>query len=205
MELENISAYPEVCHKILRDLSEKLPEHLTYHCLDHTIDVANVCNHYIDYYMIADRPARLIRIAAVGHDYGYIFGPYEHEERSIAEIRPMLTDYTEAEIKVIEGLIRATKVPQKPQNLYEEIIADADLDYLGRDDYKTLSERLYEEFLHFGVVEDRQDWLEVQINFLENHKFHTDWAKMHRVDSKQQLLQRLRDARDTQSRSQRAS
>ena len=205
MELENISAYPEVCHKILKDLSEKLPDHLTYHCLDHTIDVANVCNHYIDYYMIADRPARLIRIAAVGHDYGYIFGPEAHEERSIAEIRPMLTDYTEAEISVIEGLIRATKVPQKPQNLYEEVIADADLDYLGRDDYKELSEGLYREFLHFGVVKNQQDWIEVQLRFLENHKYHTDWARLNRSNAKQQVIQRLRDADKSQNLSQRAS
>ncbi len=55
MELENISAYPEVCHKILNDLSKKLPGHLTYHCLEHTIDVANVCNRYIDYYMVSER------------------------------------------------------------------------------------------------------------------------------------------------------
>ena len=205
MELENISAYPEVCHKILKDLTEKLPGHLTYHCLEHTIDVANVCNQYIDYYMIAERPARLIRIAAVAHDYGYIFGPKEHEERSIVEIRPMLGEYSDSEIEVIEGLIRATKVPQKPRNLYEEILADADLDYLGRDDYDQLSEGLRKEFLHFGVIQNEQDWLEIQIKFLENHKFHTSWAKMHRSDAKQRVIQKLRDALGSQNLSKKAS
>lgn len=205
MELENISAYPEVCHKILKDLTEKLPGHLTYHCLEHTIDVANVCNQYIDYYMIAERPARLIRIAAVAHDYGYIFGPKEHEERSIVEVRPMLGEYSDSEIEVIEGLIRATKVPQKPRNLYEEILADADLDYLGRDDYDQLSEGLRKEFLHFGVIQNDQDWLEVQIKFLERHKFHTSWAKMHRSDAKQRIIQKLRDALGSQNLSKKAS
>lgn len=192
MDLINRKAYPEVCHRILEDLSEKLPKHLTYHCLDHTLDVANVCNAYIDYYMVSKEVADLIRIAAVSHDYGYIFGPREHEERSIQEVRPMLTDYSEKQLKVIDGLIRATKVPQKPQNLYEEILADADLDYLGRPDYPELSEGLYREFLFFGVVQNQADWLDVQIRFLESHHFHTDWAKRNRSTSKQEVLQGLK-------------
>ncbi len=193
MELENSKAYPKVCHKILAELKQKLPAHLTYHRYEHTIDVANVCNHYIEYYMIADHIAELIRIAAVSHDYGYLFSPKEHEERSIVEVRPFLADYSDTQIALIDGMIRATKVPQQPQNLYEEIIADADLDYLGRDDYGELSEGLREEFLHFGVIKNDRDWLEIQIKFLENHKFHTDWAKAHRSDAKQRVLQRLRD------------
>lgn len=191
MDLNNRKAYPEVCHRILEDLAEKLPGHLSYHSIGHTIDVANVCNSYIDYYMIADRVANLIRIAAVAHDYGYIYGPREHEERSIAGVRPMLTGYPEKEIAVIEGLIRATKVPQKPQNLYEEILADADLDYLGREDYPGLSEGLYREFLYFGVVQNETDWLDVQIRFLESHSFHTYWAKQNRSARKQEVLDRL--------------
>ncbi|MGA9240175.1 MAG: HD domain-containing protein, partial [Robiginitalea sp.] len=83
MELENKKAYPKVCHQILDELSEKLPDYLHYHRLNHTIDVANVCNFYIDYYLLSKRVANLIRIAAVVHDYGYIFDPKEHEERSI--------------------------------------------------------------------------------------------------------------------------
>jgi len=205
MELENINAYPEVCHKILDDLTEKLPGHLTYHSLSHIIDVANVCNRYIDYYMVSERAARLIRIAAVAHDYGYIYTPVEHEERSIVEIHPLLNGYSDSEISVISGLIRATKVPQQPQNLYEEIIADADLDYLGRDDYGAISEGLYKEFLHFGVVKNESDWLELQVKFLDGHRFNTSWAKMHRSDSKQRVLQKLRNELNSRNLSKKAS
>jgi len=205
MKLENSSAYPEVCHKILEELSQKLPEHLTYHNLDHIIDVANGCNYYIDYYMISDRVADLIRIAAVAHDYGYVFTPVEHEERGIKEIRPMLGKYSEPEIALINGMIRATKVPQKPQNLYEEILADADLDYLGRDDYGPISDGLYKEFLHFGVVKNEIDWLQLQIRFLENHTFHTDWAKKNRTKAKLERLQRLRDTLSAKDPARKAS
>jgi hypothetical protein len=104
----------------------------------------------------------------------------------------MLTEYSDKEIAVIEGLIRATKVPQKPQNLYEEIISDADLDYLGREDYPQLSKNLYEEFLYFGVVENQTDWLDLQIRFLEGHQFHTDWAKKNRTENKQKVIDGLK-------------
>ena len=192
MELDNKKAYPKVCFQILDELTERLPDYLHYHCLNHTIDVSNVCNFYIDYYLLSDRVANLIRIAAVAHDFGYIFDPKEHEERSIVEVRPMLTEYSDKEIAVIEGLIRATKVPQKPQNLYEEIISDADLDYLGREDYPQLSKNLYEEFLYFGVVENQTDWLDLQIRFLEGHQFHTDWAKKNRTENKQKVIDGLK-------------
>lgn len=192
MELDNKKAYPKVCHQILDELSERLPDYLHYHCLNHTIDVSNVCNFYIDYYLLSDRVANLIRIAAVAHDYGYIFDPKEHEERSIVEVRPMLTEYSDKEIAVIDGLIRATKVPQKPKNLYEEILSDADLDYLGREDYPQLSQGLYEEFLYFGVVENQTDWLDLQIRFLESHQFHTDWAKSNRAANKRKVLDGLK-------------
>jgi len=203
MELDNKKAYPKVCHQILDELSERLPDYLHYHSLNHTIDVANVCNFYIDYYILSDRVANLIRIAAVAHDYGYIFDPKEHEERSIIEVRPMLTEYSDKEIAVIDGLIRATKVPQKPQNLYEQILSDADLDYLGREDYPQLSEALYEEFLYFGVVENQTHWLDVQIRFLEGHQFHTDWAKNNRTENKHQVIDGLKAKVSASERSSR--
>ncbi|MBT8205330.1 MAG: HD domain-containing protein [Eudoraea sp.] len=192
MELNNKKAYPLICLEILEDLSEKLPEYLTYHCLDHMIDVANVCDLYINYYKIGKPEADLLRIAAVSHDYGYLYAPKNHEERGIIGIAPRLEkDYSKKEIDFISGLIRATRIPQNPQSFYEEIMADADLDYLGREDYDKWSERLYQEFLHYGVVHNNVEWLEVQIKFLENHHYHTDLAKEKRADTKNQKLQEL--------------
>jgi predicted metal-dependent HD superfamily phosphohydrolase len=205
MDLNNRQAYPEICHRILEDLSQSLPDYLSYHCIGHTLDVANVCDDYINYYMIPERAANLIRIAAVAHDFGYIYGPKDHEERSILEIRPKLSAYSEKEILVIEGLIRATKVPQKPVSLYEQILADADLDYLGREDYPELSEGLYREFLHFGVVQNESDWLDVQIRFLEGHHFHTDWAKRNRSENKLKVLQGLQDKTSLTNKAKKAS
>jgi predicted metal-dependent HD superfamily phosphohydrolase len=196
MELHNKESYPKLCFDLLEEMSEKFPSHLTYHTIEHIIDVANVCDHYIRNYQIQDDLARLIRIAAISHDYGYIFSPEQHEERSIVELRPKLNgSYKENDIELINGMIRATKVPQKPKNFYEEILADADLDYLGRDDYDQLSQKLYQEFLHYGVVSNDEQWLEVQINFLESHHYHVSFALENRTEKKRQKLSELKDLR----------
>lgn len=196
MELHNKVSYPKLCFDLLEEMSEKFPNHLTYHTIEHIIDVANVCDHYIRHYGIDDDVARLIRIAAISHDYGYIFSPEEHEERSIVELRPKLNaSFSQEDIELINGMIRATRVPQKPGNFFEEIVADADLDYLGRDDYDKLSSKLYQEFLHYGVVSNDEQWLELQINFLENHRYHVSLAIENRVFKKQQKLSELKNLR----------
>lgn len=195
MVLSNKKAYPEICFRILKDLEENLPAHLTYHALEHTIDVANVCNNYIKHNNIDEGMAKLLRIAAVSHDYGYIVSPINHEERSIIAIEPYLRNVlTTDEINIVNGLIRATKVPQQPKTFFEEIIADADLDYLGREDYDKLSNKLYKEFLHFDFVSDEKEWLNLQIKFLEKHHYHTRYARTYREVLKAQKLKELKTA-----------
>lgn len=196
MILRNKNAYPKICFKIIEALTEKLPDYLAYHCIDHIIDVANICEDYIKYYDVPKEMAKLIRIAAVSHDYGYIESPFDHEELGIVDLQPILSPVlTHEEIEVINGMIRATKIPQKPKTLYEQIVADADLDYLGRKDYDKLSANLFKEFLHFDVVTNEKEWLDLQISFLENHNFHTEWAKKNRNKIKSEKLEELKSIR----------
>ena len=197
MILRNKYSYPRICYDLLERLSKQLPDYLSYHCLDHTIDVANSSNMYIEYYGIGEDDANLIKVAAIAHDLGYIESPVEHEERSVEMLSGIICnyDYTDHEIEQINGMIRATKIPQKPKNFLEEIIADADLDYLGRDDYDEWSNRLYHEFLHFKVVKNEKEWVDAQINFLKNHRYHTQWAIDNRVKSKMDTLQKLHEQR----------
>jgi predicted metal-dependent HD superfamily phosphohydrolase len=192
MTLDHKNAYPEICFQILDELKEKLAPYLSYHCYEHSIDVANVCDKYIERYHIDDNMAKLIRIAAICHDFGYTVSPIDHEERSITLIEPMLRPIlTKEEIALVNGMIRATKVPQQPKTLYDKILADADLDYLGRDDYDELSEKLNQEFLHFGVIKTERQWLDFQIKFLETHEYHTLYAKWNRRKLKLNKLKEL--------------
>lgn len=193
MTLNNKKTYPAVCFHILEELKGKLAPYLSYHCYEHIIDVANVCDKYITLYNIPDDMAKLIRIAAISHDFGYTVSPIDHEERSITLIEPLLKPVlTTEEIALVNGMIRATKVPQQPKTFYDKILADADLDYLGRHDYDTLSENLHQEFLHFGVVKTEREWLDLQIKFLESHHYHTLFGKWNRRKLKMKKLKELK-------------
>ena len=193
MTLDNKKTYPDICFKILDELKEKLAPSLSYHSYGHIIDVANVCDRYIRIYSIDDSIAKLIRIAAISHDFGYTVSSIDHEELSITLIEPMLRPILKnEEIALVNGMIRATKVPQKPKTFYDKILADADLDYLGRNDYDDLSENLHQELLHFGVIKTKQEWLDLQINFLEKHTYHTLYAKWNRRNLKLKKLKELK-------------
>ncbi|TYA52147.1 HD domain-containing protein [Formosa maritima] len=193
MTLDNEKTYPDICFQILDELKRKLAPYLSYHSYNHIIDVANVCNNYIKLYKIDDDMAKLIRIAAICHDFGYTVSPIDHEERSITLIEPKLRPIlTQEEIDIVSGMIRATKIPQQPKTFYDKILADADLDYLGRNDYDKLSENLHQEFLYFGVIKTEREWLDLQIKFLENHKYHTLFAKWNRRKLKLKKLKELK-------------
>ena len=100
-------------------------------------------------------------------------------------------NFSENEIEKINSIIRATKIPQKPTNILENIIGDSDLDYLGTAAFYTISETLYEESLAFGIIASREEWDILQIKFLQNHQYHTPFAQKFREPVKQKHLYEL--------------
>ncbi len=75
----------------------------------------------------------------------------------------------------------------------EEIICDADLDYLGRDDFWEISESLYRELQAYNKVSAEIDWNKLQIAFLERHRYHTEYAMENRQPEKEMRIQELKD------------
>jgi uncharacterized protein len=88
-------------------------------------------------------------------------------------------------------MIMATKIPQQPKNHLEEIICDADLDYLGTDDYPVISKTLFKEMEHLRPLTETR-WLEIQVGFLEAHHYFTATATKARKRKKEATLQRLK-------------
>ena len=97
------------------------------------------------------------------------------------------------DIEVVNQLILATEVPQNPKNHMEEIICDVDLDYLGRSDFYEISEQLFKELVAYNNIGSKREWNKTQIKFLENHKFHTDFAKKNRQPQKEKRIMELKE------------
>ncbi len=160
---------------IIDKLRTELPTHFTYHSVNHTLDVYNAAERIGLREGIGHGEMQLLLTAAWFHDSGFLFGPEEHEEQSCRIARETLPGfgYTENEIYTVCELICATKVPQLPHNHLEQILADADLDYLGRDDFWIISDTLYQELLFAGKINNKTEWDFVQVKFMEQHHFFT--------------------------------
>jgi len=168
---------------------------LTYHTWEHVLSVLDVCNQYAKRYKIVGRDAHLLRTAALIHDIGFLWTYSDHEDQGVIFTAEELPGwgYSKSEIKRIQGMILSTQIPQKPKNVYEQIICDADLDYLGTDQFYTIGETLFQEFKAMGQIKSREDWNKLQINFLKGHSYHTPYAKKYREPVKQKHLQDLID------------
>ena len=159
--------------KVLADLDEKLAPLLTYHCRAHTEDVLFHTERIALSENINDpRLLLLMKIAALFHDTGFIEIYMGHEEQSCEIMVETLKDldFEQPEIELMSNMIMATKMPQSPKPLQEMVLCDADLDYLGRDDFPVINKRLKNELLAFGFIKDLNEWNELQVNFLGKHQ-----------------------------------
>jgi hypothetical protein len=94
------------------------------------------------------------------------------------------------EIDAICEMIMATRIPQTPTNLMQEILCDADLDYLGRDDYFMISDRLLMEIKRTNDL-NSNDWQKLQLDFFNKHQYFTSSANSNRLQGKQINAQKI--------------
>jgi predicted metal-dependent HD superfamily phosphohydrolase len=85
--------------------------------------------------------------------------------------------FTSAQISRVNNMILATRLPQSPRDLVESILADADLDVLGRDDFFERSELLRLEIAALGRLIPPREWAESQLRFISQHVYFTQAAK----------------------------
>ncbi|MBT8264270.1 MAG: HD domain-containing protein [Eudoraea sp.] len=188
-----MKGYNKLRNQALYRLKEELTDDHHYHGLAHTIDVLKVCNAYIKRENIGTLNAKLLRIAALYHDVGFISVYERHEDESarIAKKDMENLGMDKHSVKVVLNLIMATKTPQAPQTILEKIICDADLDYLGREDYYEISNKLYQELKAFKLVSNKEEWIQQQISFLKAHTYHTQFARKNRQPEKERRIKEL--------------
>lgn len=179
----------------LARLEQELSHELLYHSLAHTCDeVVPAVERLAQLEGISQQELLLLRTAAYYHDIGFIQQRDDHEAASIAIARAILPDccYTPEDIAVVAGIIQATKLPQSPHTLLERIMADADLDSLGRLDFLPRSMALRSELAAFGADLPLRDWYRQQLQFLSHHQYFTASASKQRDRGKQNNIALLR-------------
>jgi uncharacterized protein len=188
-----MQGYLKLRKHVLDKLRGELPQYLAYHGMNHTLDVSNVCEQYIRREKLGERDRYLLRMGAIVHDMGFLIGAVNHEAVGAEMAGALMKDLGMKQdvINEVKGLVMATKIPQTPLNDLQKIICDADLDYLGRDDYPTISVKLFAELKHMNIITTEEQWKNLQINFLKAHQFQTSFAKKNREPKKQYWLKKL--------------
>ena len=180
---------------IVKRLKKELPDNLHYHDLRHTTDVCAAVERLALMEGIEGDDIFLLKTAALYHDAGFVHQYANNEDIGAALAREVLPrfGYTEDQINTICKLIQATKVPQKPSNHLEQIICDADLDYLGGDEFHFIADKLKRELMERDIVQYDKQWDELQIKFLTAHTYFTKTAIRLRQANKLERIQEIRD------------
>lgn len=178
----------------LEQLATGLPPNLYYHSVAHTEDVCHAASVLAHMEGVEGDDVLLLQTAAAYHDVGFLWQYHMNEPRAAELARTTLPGFgfAQDQIEVIAGLIMATQVPQKPHTHLEQIMCDADLDYLGREDFYMNAHGLYREWSAHGTQMSLRQWYELQLEFLQSHHYFTAAANTLRNSGKQRHIAEIR-------------
>lgn len=178
-------------------IAARKPTWMKYHDFNHAKSVVHACKAIGAALNLDQESLDIVEIAAWFHDVGYLDGIDGHEERSADTATLFLSEngYPERNIALVAGCIRATKMPQDPKNLLEQVLCDADISHLARTDYVELSGRVRSEIEHrMRVKLTDLEWFSMNIDFVASHRYFTDYAKRRFEPQRKANLARLRKA-----------
>jgi uncharacterized protein len=175
-------------------LQEKLGPAFHYHDLAHTLDVYESVKRIASLEGVDPNVVTLLEAAALFHDTGMTEKYDDHETVSANLCRTILPGFG-FDLDAIDRvcrLIMATKPPTGPVSLEEQIMCDADLDYLGRGDFFMRSFQLKEEWEQLGIGKyDPVEWLKTETDFLRKHNYYTETSRSTRGPGKAMNLEYL--------------
>lgn len=160
--------------------ADQLPDDMFFHNLIHTglvvkaaCEIGAVCE-------VEKQEMIILQIAAWFHDTGYCYIYDGHEDKSISNAVTFLKQLKADEkfINSVTGCIDATRMPQKPESLIQQILCDADMYHLSVDNYLSYSENLRKEWkAKMGKSYSNIEWRELNVTMLVNHKYFTDYGQ----------------------------
>lgn len=185
---------------IINKLKALLPEDILYHDVAHTLNVEKAALRYALLEGLKENEIMLLQTAVLYHDAGFIIQYDDNEEFAIQLAKSTLPTfgYSTEQIQTVCSIILSTSYQTKPTNILEEIMCDADHDYLGRADYHSIVKKLRTELENYGKVMNDETWINYQINYLENiHCYYTSTAQNIRSQAKKARINELKSALDS--------
>lgn len=180
---------------ILKKLEKELPKNLYYHNYHHTLDVLEAAGIYGGMEKINEEEMILLKTAALYHDSGFLDKYSQNEEASVRIVEEVLPKYrySPGQLETVKNMILCTEIPQKPRTILEKILCDADLDYLGRNDFYMTGICLLREWNENGLATTLREWYIRELYFLQQHEYFTRSAFKLRNGLKLLHLKQIKD------------
>jgi uncharacterized protein len=179
----------------VKQLFETHPDSFLYHNLQHTKDVVDMVKDISENSGTNEEQEEVLLIAAWFHDTGYPHNILHHEEKSaeIAQEYLERVSFPAAKIKTVKELILSTRIPQNPGTLTEKIICDADIAYIGHDDFINRISSLRDEWVQtIKKTFTDEEWIKQNIDFIEANFFHTEYARQKFGEARKKNLSLLK-------------
>ena len=180
---------------ISRYFEKTISRQLPYHNKTHTENVVAAVTKIGNHYQLNEHDFFVVIAAAWFHDMGYYLGEANgHEQAGANMAAGFLKDngVDDATIEQVKACIMATQMPQRPNNLLEQIVCDGDLFHLGTDNFVNLNKQMRKEA---ESSKDRditkKSWRQGTILLLQTHHFHTDYGRLLLDQKKQENLEKL--------------
>ena len=177
--------------------SSHIDVRIIYHDRTHTEQVVEAARMIAQHYQLNERDFFIVNVAAWFHDTGYFKGgALGHEERGAEMAAAFLTGtgVDAGAIQSVRGCILATQIPQKPANLLENIVCDADLFHLGTDQFSERNKLMRKEMEALTDKKiSKDEWRRSTIRLLESHRYQTDYCRLLLNEKKQENLDKLRE------------
>lgn len=152
-----------------------------YHNLEHTMHVMEASIFLADAIKLSYENTEIVLLAAMFHDTGCWENELKnHEIKSQAIARTFLekNEVAEAIILQVEACILATRFPQRPRNVMQRILCDADLSHFAQNDFLAKSMALRKEMKIFGMPKKKElEWIKETLELVKSHEYHTLQAK----------------------------
>ncbi|RBQ09063.1 Pycsar system effector family protein [Pedobacter miscanthi] len=191
--------YKQLQEDVKTHVSEYFHTHndprLVYHNFEHTQEVVNAAQQIANHYQLNEQDFFTVTVAAYFHDTGYFEDALNHEAKG-AELADQFLARHKVNQEVrdsVKSAILATKIPQQPKNEIDKIICDADLFHLGLPDFRAKGKLMHKENeLIYKKDISKLEWRKKDIQFMESHHYHTDYANLLLSDQKQKNIDKLK-------------
>jgi HD superfamily phosphodiesterase len=186
-ELAFLLAYEDDAKIEAIKILESLPNNLRYHVSSHTLDYVYPESVKLSKLEGLNDDSRLIiAVSALFHDTGFTnqyqanepIGAKNAFDYTFHSLNQVLIDNSVLIHKAIEN----TNMQNRPRNIVQKIIRDADLSVMGKPEFLEWNDKLREEILlhpesgMYQFATDNQRWAQSQLKFLLDHKWFTNAA-----------------------------